>query len=185
MDFATTHPGQRLRPSTSADAAACAPGHSRAIARLKTLILGPTWKRSSIRPDKITPLSPTARLFLSGSSSIGLFCRTAMPGLSWLQPYLKGANPGRPTSASPTRWASPHALRPQVTIAGTRHPGAFYRGLLDQALDGIRRRHPDTSNDGPSGARQCRAPEPPHVRVRPCASGRHVLWRSRSAAVVR
>jgi hypothetical protein len=119
---------------------------------------------------------------------LGLFCRDCYRQVfKWLQPFRKGATPGRTTlcEARKRLGIAPLRLLAERTIQlqGTPEtPGAFYRGLRTMALDGFVVDVPDT----PANARafdrpgSSRAPAAfPQVRVLAlCETGSHVLWRS-------
>src|SRR3954463_3686221 len=117
----------------------------------------------------------------------GLFCRDCYRQVfRWLQPFRRGATPGRPTLCE---------ARKRLGIAPMRHlaerviqlqgkpttPGAFYRGLRTMALDGFVVDVPDTKANERAFGRpgSSRAPAAfPQARVLAlCETGSHVLWR--------
>jgi hypothetical protein len=119
---------------------------------------------------------------------LGLFCQDCYRQVfKWLQPFRKGATPGRTTlcearkrlGIAPLRLLSEQVIQLQGT---PETPGAFYRGMRTMALDGFVVDVPDT----PANARafdrpgSSRAPAAfPQARVLAlCETGSHVLWRS-------
>jgi Insertion element 4 transposase N-terminal/Transposase DDE domain len=118
---------------------------------------------------------------------LGLFCQDCYRQVfKWLQPFRKGATPGRTTlcearkrlGIAPLRLLSEQVIQLQGT---PETPGAFYRGMRTMALDGFVVDVPDT----PANARafdrpgSSRAPAAfPQARVLAlCETGSHVLWR--------
>ena len=82
--------------------------------------------------------------------ALGLFCRDCYRQVfRWLQPYRKGATPGRTTlcearkrlGVAPMRLLAEQAIRLQ---GKPTTPGAFYRGMRTMALDGFVVDVPDT-----------------------------------------
>jgi len=120
--------------------------------------------------------------------ALGLFCRDCYRQVfRWLQPFRKGATPGR-TSLCEARkrlGIAPMRLLAEQVIqlqGKPTTPGAFYRGMRTMALDGFVIDVPDTSANERAFGRpgSSRAPAAfPQVRVLAlCETGSHVLWRS-------
>jgi hypothetical protein len=81
---------------------------------------------------------------------LGLFCQDCYRQVfKWLQPFRKGATPGRTTlcearkrlGIAPLRLLSEQVIQLQGT---PETPGAFYRGMRTMALDGFVVDVPDT-----------------------------------------
>jgi hypothetical protein len=119
--------------------------------------------------------------------ALGLFCRDAYRQVfRWLQPFRRGANPGRSTFCEARRRLGVAPMRRLalrvVRLLGTPStPGAFYRGLRLMAVDSFLVDLPDTAanarafgrhRNGRAGAAF------PQARVLAlCESGSHVFWR--------
>src|SRR6266446_10578732 len=82
--------------------------------------------------------------------ALGLFCRDCYRQVfRWLQPFRKGATPGRTTlcearkrlGVAPMRLLAEQVIRLQ---GRPETPGAFYRGMRTMALDGFVVDVPDT-----------------------------------------
>jgi hypothetical protein len=119
---------------------------------------------------------------------LGLFCRDCYRQVfRWLQPFRKGATPGRTTlcEARKRLGVAPMRLLAEQVIqlqGNPTTPGAFYRGMRAMALDGFVIDVPDTpanvrALDRPGSSR---APAAfPQARVLAlCETGSHVLGRS-------
>ena len=119
---------------------------------------------------------------------LGLFCRDCYRQVfKWLQPFRKGATPGRTTLCEARKRLGIAPLRllaeQVIQLQGTPEtPGAFYRGMRTMALDGFVIDVPDTPANERAFGRpgSSRAPAAfPQVRVLAlCETGSHVLWRS-------
>src|SRR5450759_1394905 len=119
---------------------------------------------------------------------LGLFCRDCYRQVfRWLQPFRKGATPGRTTlcearkrlGIAPLRFLAEQVIQVQ---GKPTTPGAFYRGMRTMALDGFVVDLPDTPTNARAFGRpgSGRAPGAfPQARVLAlCETGSHVLWRS-------
>ena len=119
---------------------------------------------------------------------LGLFCRDCYRQVfRWLQPFRKGATPGRTTlcearkrlGIAPMRFLAEQVIQLQ---GKPTTPGAFYRGMRTMALDGFVVDLPDTPANARAFGRpgSGRAPGAfPQARVLAlCETGSHVLWRS-------
>jgi Transposase DDE domain/Insertion element 4 transposase N-terminal len=119
---------------------------------------------------------------------LGLFCRDCYRQVfRWLQPFRKGATPGRTTlcearkrlGIAPLRFLAEQVIQVQ---GKPTTPGAFYRGMRTMALDGFVVDLPDTPANARAFGRpgSGRAPGAfPQARVLAlCETGSHVLWRS-------
>jgi hypothetical protein len=119
---------------------------------------------------------------------LGLFCRDCYRQVfKWLQPFRKGATPGRTTlcearkrlGIAPLRFLAEQVIQVQ---GKPTTPGAFYRGMRTMALDGFVVDLPDTPANARAFGRpgSGRAPGAfPQARVLAlCETGSHVLWRS-------
>jgi hypothetical protein len=119
---------------------------------------------------------------------LGLFCQDCYRQVyKWLQPFRKGATPGRTTlcearkrlGIAPLRLLSEQAIQLQGT---SETPGAFYRGMRTIALDGFVVDVPDTPANvrafGRPGSSRAPAAFPQARVLALCETGSHVLWRS-------
>jgi Insertion element 4 transposase N-terminal/Transposase DDE domain len=118
---------------------------------------------------------------------LGLFCQDCYRQVfKWLQPFRKGATPGRTTlcearkrlGIAPLRLLSEQVIQLQGT---PETPGAFYRGMRTMALDGFVVDVPDTpanarAFDRPGSSRAPAAFPQARVLAR-CETGSQVLWR--------
>lgn len=119
---------------------------------------------------------------------LGLFCQDCYRQVyKWLQPFRKGATPGRTTLCEARKRLGIAPLRllaeQVIQLRGTSEtPGAFYRGMRTMALDGFVVDVPDTPANVRAFKRpgSSRAPAAfPQARVLAlCETGSHVLWRS-------
>jgi hypothetical protein len=120
--------------------------------------------------------------------ALGLFGRDCYRQVfRWLQPFRKGATPGRSTlcearkrlGSAPMRALAERVIQLQGQPAT---PGAFYRGLRTMALDGFVVDLPDTPANARAFGRPGTGRAPgafPQARVLAlCETGSHILWRS-------
>ena len=119
--------------------------------------------------------------------ALGFFSRESYRQVfRWLQPFRRGATPGRSTLCEARKRIGIAPFRRLMELCvrllgKPETPGAFYQGMRLMAIDGLTMALPDTpANDRAFGrpGNQKTLSAFPHARiVAMCEIGSHVLWR--------